>query len=157
MPKLTDEIARLLKSEEYLKKKLENEKIYFKLNGKYCMYRDGEVTHQSVADMSEYFKNDQISTKFTKHINEDTCKTVTVTASFYDIWSFDPDIRTYHKIVFNCDVASVPKDHFNLFDGFCHFDHLKKVKIDLSPVFEHIRTLVDYNEEMYEYYINWCA
>ena len=71
------------------------------------MYRNGVVTHHTVID-------------------EDTSKIITITASFYDIWSFEPNIRTYHAITFDCDVKNVPKDCFNLFDGFHHFDHLEK-------------------------------
>ena len=35
MPKISEEIKRLLKSPEYLAKKLINEKFYFKLNDMY--------------------------------------------------------------------------------------------------------------------------
>ena len=128
MPKLSNEIKILMKSKEYLEKKAINEKYYFKLNGKYAKYKREKVTHLNVGDMSEFFKNDQISTTHTKMIDEDTSKTVTVTASFYDIWSFDPDMRTCEDITFDCDIANVPKDVFNLFDEFHHFDHLANKK-----------------------------
>ena len=157
MPKITSDIETLLLSKEYLAKKAIVEKTYFKLNGKYCMYRNGEITHLNTPEVSEYFKNVQISTSFNKQIDEDTIKKVTVKASFYDIWSFDPNIRTYYKITFDCDTKNVPEDHFNLFDGFHHFDELEKKKLDLEPIFEHIRTLVDFNEEMKEYVINFYA
>ena len=157
MTKISKAIKKLMLSKAYLDKKQVHEKTYFKLNGKYCMYRNGEVTHQTQSEIAEYFKNDQIEGKIEIYTPEGDLKQIDISESFYDIWSFDPKIKTYHKIVFDCDVKNVPEDHFNLFDGFKHFDKLEKKDEDLEPIFEHIRTLVDYHDEMYEYIINFYA
>src|ERR1700733_9313716 len=143
MPKLSNEIKTLMGSKEYKAKKLELEKIYFKLNGKYAVYRDEEVSHLAVAEISEVFKNEQIFTTVQTMDDNDEVRTKKYNSSFYDIWSFDPQIRTYHKVIFDCDVAKVPKTHFNLFQGFNHFNHLEKKVIDLAPIFEHIKILMN--------------
>ena len=149
------------KSEEYKKMKTQYESQCFKLFGKYCKYDGEKITEKSATEMSEYFKNKKISVEY---IEQQTTKKGTTTSttkelskSFYQIWSEDPDMREFEEIVFNCNLAKVKPFQFNLFDGFKHFDKLPSSKVDLSVIFEHIKSLVDYNEEHFNYTLNYLA
>lgn len=74
--------------------------------------------------------------------------------NFYDIWVKDPDIKTYNKIVF--DPTDKLDKNINLFNGYCEFkDNFKKVKLD--RVFEHMKSLCDYDKSAFEYLLNYCA
>ena len=66
-------------------------------------------------------------------------------------------MREYDNIVFNCEVSKVKPNEFNLFHNFNHFDNIEIKNIDLTPVFEHIKSLVNYDEEHFDYVLNYCA
>ena len=80
-----------------------------------------------------------------------------MTKNFYQIWSEDPEMVEYLEVVFNCDVLRVLPTQYNLFDGFAHFNSLQSENVDLSPIFEHMKSLVNYNEEHFDYVLNWLA
>lgn len=150
-----------LESKEYKKVKTEYEKYYFKLFGKYCWYDDDKLVEKSAGEMAEYFKNKKVKIEYVEQ--ETTKKGTTISTSktliknFYQIWSEDPDMREYQEVIFNCNLKNVKKNQFNLFSGFNHLEHIKYDKIDLEPVFEHIKSLVNYDNELFKYYINWLA
>ena len=148
-------------SEEYKKMKADYERTCFKLIGKYCINTGDKILEKSAAEIPEYFKNKKITLEY---IEQQTTKkgttvstTKEVSKNFYQIWSEDPDMKEYLEIVFNCDKSKVLQTQYNLFDGFIHLDKVKPKKVDLSPVFEHIRSLVDYNEEHFIYVISWLG
>jgi hypothetical protein len=148
-------------SEEYKKMKTQYEQQCFKLFGKYCKYDGDKITEKSSNEMAEYFKNKKI---FVEYVEQQTTKkgttistTKELSRSFYQIWSEDPEMREYEEIVFNCNLTKVKPHQFNLFDGFKHFDKTKSQKVDLSLIFEHIKSLVNYNEEHFNYTLNYLA
>lgn len=156
------DIEFLLKSEEYKTMKQLYEKKYFKLFGKYCKYTKEKVEEKTVSEMTEYFKNkkvvSQIVMEETTKKGDKITKTKTVSENFYKVWSHDPDMLEYEEITFDCDVKNVPYTTYNLFKGFGHqFSKLPPKDIDLKPIFEHFRSLVDYNEFNFNYVLNWLA
>jgi hypothetical protein len=146
---------------EYKKMKKQYETECFKLFGKYCKYNGEKTFEKSAQEMSEYFKNKKVCIEYveqsTTKKGTTTSTTKEISKSFYQIWSEDPDMREYDEIIFNCDLSKVKKSQFNLFDGFKHFNDLKKSDVDLSFIFEHIKSLVDFNEEHFEYVLNYFA
>ena len=147
---------------DYKKMKVDYEVKYFKLFGEYCKYDGNTINTKSASAMSEYFKNKKITLEW---IEQQTTKkgttvstTKEITKNFYQIWSEDPEMKEYEEIVFNCNLKKVKPYEFNLFNGFNHFSHLKTEKpIDLSLIFEHIKSLTNYNEEHFEYVLNYFA
>jgi len=148
-------------SEEYKKMKADYERTCFKLIGKYCINTGDKILEKSAAEIHEYFKNKKITLEYIEQQTTTKGTTVSTTKevskNFYQIWSEDPDMKEYLEIVFHCDKSKVLQTQYNLFDGFIHLDKVKPKKVDLSPVFEHIRSLVDYNEEHFIYVISWLA
>jgi len=153
-------IEQFLKSKEYKTAKEQYEKEFFKIFGEYGFYNGDKVIIKSPAQMHEYFKNKKIkiNVEETKETNSGIITTChTYIKDFYQIWSEDPEMREYVEIVFNCNSAEVKERQFNLFQGFNHLDNVKFEKNDLSPVFDHMRSLVNYNEEHFIYLICWLA
>ena len=150
-----------LNSPEYKVLKTKYEKNYFKLFGKYCQFHGEKITDKLPAEMAEYFKNKIISLEVTE--TSTTKKGVTTSTShnlakdFYQIWSHDPEMREYIEVVFNCNVSKVKPTQFNLFDGFEHFNDNKKKDVNLEPIFEHMRSLVNDNEEHFNYVLDYLA
>ena len=150
-----------INSEEYKTLKTKYEKEYFKLFGDYCWYDGDKIEKKSASNIKEFFKNKKV---YIEYVEEQTTKkgnkisTVrSLEKSFYDIWSEDPQMKEYKEIVFNCNLEKVKSHQFNLFTGFNHFDEITDCDVDLSPVLEHIKTLTDYNNFCYEYFLNWLA
>lgn len=163
------EIEFLLKSNEYKTLKNKYEKHYFKLFGKYCMDSGPheKIEDKSPSEMQEFFKNKKVTVKY---VEEETnkkgdviTKSKTISKNFYEVWSNDPDMKEYERITFDCDVKKVPKTTYNLFTGFTHLDHVVDglsnpwANVNLEPYFEHIQSLVDYNQCHFEYVLNWLA
>ncbi len=151
-----------LNSEEYKKMKAEYERTCFKLIGKYCINTGDKILEKSAAEIHEYFKNKKITLEYVEQQTSKKGTTISTTKevskNFYQVWSEDPEMKEYLEVVFNCDKNKVLPTQYNLFDGFIHFDKIKlNKKIDLEPVFEHTRSLVDYNEEHFKYVISWLA
>jgi hypothetical protein len=149
-------------NKEYKDLKSDYEKTCFKLIGKYCINTGDKILEKSASEISEYFKNKKITLEI---IEQQTTKkgttistTKEITKNFYQIWSEDPDMKEYLEIVFNCDINKIKPSQYNLFDNFKHLDTIEiKDKIDLEPVFEHIKSLVNYNELHFKYVISWFA
>jgi len=155
------DISLLLKSKEYQEAKIKYEKMYFKLFGNYCRYSNDSVKEYNTAQMREYFSNKKIKAEIIeKSFNRSGSEILTkktVSKSFFDIWHEDPDMLEYLDIDFQCDLNKVPKTTFNLFKGFNHFNDLEIKDVDLNPVFNHIKSLVNYDESHFEYVLNWLA
>jgi len=152
----------LLESQEYKAMKEKYEKNYFKLCGDYCYYDGEKIKISSSSKIAEQFKNKKISIEHTTQelkkgkINN---KTVSISKNFYQIWSEDPNMREYNDIVFNCNLEKVKPDQFNLFDGFNHFSQLPQDDeiVDLEPIFDHMKSLVNDDIDNYNYFISWLA
>ncbi len=148
-------------SEEYKQMKRQYERTCFKLIGKYCINTGDKLVEKSAAEIHEYFKNKKVTVEYNEQQTTKKGTTVTTTKemskNFYQIWSEDPEMNEYLEVVFNCDVKNVLSSQYNLFDGFVHFNDLQSETVDLSPIFEHMRSLVNYNEEHFEYVLNWLA
>ena len=149
-------------NKEYKQLKKQYERTCFKLIGKYCINTGDKLIEKSAAETHEYFKNKKITleiveTQTTKK-GTTTSTTKEITKNFYQVWSEDPEMKEYLEIVFNCDMSKVLPTQYNLFEGFEHLNKIKvENKIDLSPIFEHIRSLVNYDEEHFKYVISWLA
>lgn len=150
----------LITSEEYKAMKEKYEKNYFKLFGDYCYYNGDNISIYSANKIAEKFKNKKVSITYNQQqiskgaiINNNK----QVSKSFYQVWSEDPDMKEYDEVIFNCNTKKVKPNQFNLFDGFNHFNKLETDEIDLKPVFDHIKSLVNDDLEHYEYLISWLA
>jgi len=152
------DIEFLLNSKEYKEMKKQYEKKYFKLFGKYCQYTTEKVNERSASEMAEFFKNKKVSAELimeeTTKKGDKITKTKTLSKSFYEVWSNDPNMLEYEEITFDCDVKKVPKTSYNLFKGF---QLLERKEVDLKPIFEHLKSLVDYNEFNFNCMLNWLA
>ena len=149
-------------SKEYKNLKSDYEKTCFKLIGKYCINTGDKILEKSASETNEYFKNKKITLEI---IEQQTTKkgttistTKEITKNFYQIWSEDPDMKEYLEIVFNCDLDKIKPSQYNLFDNFKHLDKIDiKDEINLEPVFDHIKSLVNYDEIHFKYVISWFA
>lgn len=147
---------------EYKDLKTEYERTCFKLIGKYCINTGDKILEKSASEINEYFKNKKISfeiveTQTTKK-GTTTSTTKEITKNFYQIWSEDPEMKEYLEVVFNCDVNKVLPSQYNLFENFKHFDKINlNNNINFDVIFEHIKSLVNYDETHFKYVINWLA
>lgn len=149
-----------LASKDYKKMRKMYEKEYFKLHGKYCSFDGNRIEYMTISDMSEHFKNKKVTLEIKETTTSKSGKTVTstntISKSFYQIWSEDPDMREYKQIVFQCETDKIQPTQFNTFTGFDHLDDVKPAK-DMSVIFEHIKSLVNYNEEHFEFLLDFYA
>jgi len=141
--------------------KTQYESTCFKLIGKYSINTGRSIVEKSAVEINEYFKNKKITVE---SIEQQMMKNGSVvsttkkqTKNFYQVWSEDPDMKEYLEVIFECDKSKVLKTQYNIFKGFTHFDQQETKKVDLSGIFEHIRSLVDFNEQQFDYVLNWFA
>lgn len=149
-----------LNSEEYKTIKAEEEKKVFKLIGKYCFNTGSKIVEKTPAEMNEYYKNKKFKITETEEIktkNGTTTKTKEYSKNFYQVWSEDPNMKEYTEMTFECDMSIVKPYQYNMFKGFTHFDNITTKKVNLEPVFDHIKSLVDYDEDNFKYVISWLA
>lgn len=149
-------------SEEYKKMKGDYERTCFKLIGKYCINTGDKLVEKSASEIHEYFKNKKLTVEYVEQQTTKKGTTISttkeITKNFYQVWSEDPEMNEYLEVVFNCDTLKVLPTQYNLFEGFTHFNNLKvEQKLDLEPIFEHMKSLVNYNEEHFKYVISWLA
>ena len=152
-----------LQSEAYKKMRAIYSNKCFKIFGKYAWYEGNKIEIKPVADVQEYFKNKRITVSFettdTDKKGNVKTKTIELEKSYYDVWSYDPDMLEYTSVVFECDTSLVTKDQYNRFRG-CGY-HLINVKpaetINLDRIYEHIKSLVNYVESDFEYLLNYLA
>jgi hypothetical protein len=76
--------------------------------------------------------------------------------NFGNAWTTDPNAKIYTKIVF--DPLFKDKEAFNLFNKFCDFNNDQKLKqVSIDMVLEHVNTICGYDNESYEYLLNYFA
>ena len=150
-----------LNSNEYKIMKELNERTVFKLIGKYCFNTGDKILEKSAAEINEYYKNKKITLEYVEQTQTKKGTTISTTKelskNYYQIWSEDPTMKEYLEIVFNCDIKNVKPTQYNLFDGFNQYKKIETKKVNLEPIFEHIRSLVNFNEDHYNYVISWLA
>lgn len=151
-------MENFMKTEEYKKMKLIEEKKIFKIIGKYVfIHNDGRLEEKKPSDIKEYYKNKKITIKEEKE-NGNLTIIKSKTKSFYEIWSQDENMREYEQIVFNCNLKNVLPTQYNLFKGFIHLNDVENYKnYDLSDVFEHFKSLVNYDKTNYNYLMSFLA
>lgn len=156
-------MTQFFESKEYQRMKKQYEKEIFKLLGEYALFdptASPPIKYISANKCAEYFKNKTVTISYTieKQSKKGTkFETFENSKTYYDIWPTDPDMKEYKGVTFNCDETKVPKNIFNLFSGFRHFEEYKAKKVNLSVIHDHIRSLVNYVEEDYIYLMSWLA
>lgn len=150
-------MQKFLKSSEYKTLKKKYEKEHFKLFGKYAWFDGDKLIHVSQAEVKEYFKNKKVTIEIEDENEDGEVKIVKKTKTFYQVWSEDPEMKEYKEVIFNCNLSKVKKYQFNLFTGFNHFDNNKVPDVDLEIVYDHFRSLVNYNENHFNYVLNFLA
>lgn len=157
-------MQKFIKSKEYKIMKQKYEQQYFKLGGSYAWYDGDKITHKTIGSIAEHFKNKKVT--ITEETENDEGETVQKKKSktFYQVWSEDPKMKEYTEVTFDCNQKLVKDYQFNLFDGFGN--HLRDVTNKrthsenekfLAPIFDHIRSLVNFNEEHFIYLLNYFA
>lgn len=124
--------------------------FYFRLAGSYAYYDGNKIVNRTQGSISEQFKNKKIT------VTDDEGET-SKTKNFYQIWSEDPEMREYIEVIFTC--GNIKPHQFNLFDGIgSHLDNIKANKdINLELIFDHFRAMSGYNDEHYEYLLNYFS
>ena len=142
---------------EKIEKKTDYEKIKEEFEKENC-----KVDINFYCNGNQYSKNDFI----TKYMNfyADYFQVDKFTSiSFIDKWLKDANARTYEKVGIYVDESKCPKNVLNLWDKW---EILKHEKIDddndynkkgLEYFINHIKVLVNYNEELYEFVMMWLG
>jgi hypothetical protein len=159
-------LEKFWKTEQYLEMKMTVETNYFKLDGEYHKFDEKTNTLKkiSLSSIKEHFKNKTLEIVFDNEVynpelNKMEIKKEKIEKDFYTIWSSDPNLKEYDDIVFSCD-ENIDNNVFNLYKGFPKFKKqlIEESKtISLEPIYEHINSLVNYNEEHFEYVLNWLS
>ena len=158
----THKVNKLHQNEYYLELKTKVEKEYFKYIGVFVKYNDAEIKQVSFTETANSMKNIKFTVTITNTMTTKSGKTIDddedIEIDFFELWTEDPNILSYEKIVFEPSGNVNPK-YFNLFTGF-DWDKQKKdetVHQDLDIVIDHIKSLCGFNEEQFRYYTNWLA
>lgn len=158
-------LEQFWKSEEYLNMKKNIEKCYFKLDGDYHKFCEKTNTLKKISlqSIKEHFKNKKITITIENPVMNDRGKweisKEEISKDFYSIWSEDPNLKEYNDIKFSCE-DEVDENIFNLYRGLPKFSKeifQKSETVSLEPIYEHIKSLVNYNDEHFEYMLNWLA
>jgi len=133
----------------YTLKKEEVEKEWFKHNRtvSYVRVFDGKYNFYKAKDAREFFKN----VKMDREVNG-KIKSV----CFFDIWSEDPNIRTYEDIIFNPDPKFNDCRFLNNFDGF-ELDRIEP-KGDIEENIKDFTKLIKHifvDEIGFDYFMAW--
>lgn len=149
-----------LNNKHYKTMKLQFEKSIFKVFGKYVFFNpSGKLEHKSSQEVNEYFKNKIIEVSYQTTNHKGKTETVNLHKTFYEVWSSDPNMKEFQEIIFECNEALIRKGQFNSFRG-CGY-HLEDVKVDktinLNNTFDHLRSLVNYNENHFKYLLDFFA
>ena len=155
------EIQMFLESAIYKEMKISYEKKFFKLFGSFCQQIDYEIIERIETAIKSYFTNKNIEFDIVHEITNKKGDKITSSVkkikSFFDVWTYDPNIIEYETITFKCDKSLVKSYEYNMFKWFNHFDNLQKPKVQLDEVYEHIKSLVNYNESHFNYLLDWFA
>ena len=142
---------------EKKEKKTEYEKIKADFEKENC-----KVDINFYCNGNQYSKNDFI----TKYMNfyADYFQVDKFTyISFIDKWLKDANARTYDKVGIYVDESKCPKNVLNLWDKWEILKHEKTDDDDdynkkgLEYFLNHIKVLVNYNEELYEFVVMWLG
>jgi hypothetical protein len=131
----------------YFTMKAHMEKTWFKLLNPVCyceIQPDGELIKRGPVPTNEYMKHIRVNV-----ITGNKVESV----PFFKIWSNDPDIRLYQKLVYAPPPVMVQKGEYNTYKKPNH----KGKKVDISDFHEHILSLVDYNDVCYKYLLYYLA
>jgi hypothetical protein len=152
-------MQKFIKSKDYKTMKAKYEKEYFKLAGNYAWYDGDKIINRSITSISEHFKNKKVTITETKEDADGNIIEIKKEKNFYHVWSEDPDMREYDEVLFECDISKVKKNQFNLFDGIgTHLQNvLTEKNVDLEPIHEHFKTMAGYNNEHYNYLLDYFA
>ena len=142
---------------EKKEKKTEYEKIKADFEKENC-----KVDINFYCNGNQYSKNDFI----TKYMNfyADYFQVDKFTyVSFIDKWLKDANARAYDKVGIYVDESKCPKNVLNLWDKWEILKHEKTDDDDdynkkgLEYFLNHIKVLVNYNEELYEFVVMWLG
>ena len=159
---VTRDVNKLHQNASYLEMKALVEKEYFKYLGDFVKFDTDEVKQMSFNSMSNIFKNHILSVPITNSVKMKSGKTVEdediIKLNFFDIWTEDPDILSFEKIVFEPNGIVKPK-YYNLFMGFrwALADATGFQQANFDIVIDHIKSLCGYNENQFTYFTYWLA
>jgi putative DNA primase/helicase len=77
--------------------------------------------------------------------------------SFLDKWLKDKDMKTYDALGYYPDRSECPPNIFNTFKGFAAENMEHTSDADITPILYHLKVLVNYNDECYNFLIDWLA
>jgi len=66
-------------------------------------------------------------------------------------------MKEYNEVIFECNTSKVLPTQYNLFQGFPLLQETLDTNVDLEPIFEHIKSLVNYDFKQYKYVMSWLA
>ena len=148
-------LEKFLALPEYQALKKQVEQTTFKLLGDYQIIQADQTLCTLPANkMKEQYKNRLFT--ITNGYDKETGSPIMISKSFYDIWSEDVTMREYSSTTFDCDIASVPSNVYNMFTGFNNFDGVAS-GVCLDDIFDHFQSLCGYNYDIFKYYMNWLA
>ena len=76
---------------------------------------------------------------------------------FFDLWCDDPHRQTFVDVDIIPHDRKCPEDVLNLWTGFTVESITDYTPVDISPILQHIKILMNHNEECYEFMLNWIA
>lgn len=148
-------LEKFLALPEYQALKKQVEQTTFKLLGDYQIIQADQTLCTLPANkMKEQYKNRLFT--ITNGYDKETGSPIMISKSFYDIWSEDVTMREYSSTTFDCDIASVPSNVYNMFTGFNNFDGVAS-GVCLDDIFDHFKSLCGYNYDIFIYLMNWLA
>jgi hypothetical protein len=126
------DIEILLDSQEYKTLKIQHEKTFFKLFGKYCKITSRGIEERTATEMSEKFKNKKNSYQFVEETTTKKGTTIStsknISKNLFEIWSNDPNIPEFDNIVFQFhQVFGVENGHRELWHTLINLRKQKKL------------------------------
>jgi len=105
--------------------------------------------NNNLINYNDYLKLDL---KFRRKYENETPK-----KNFFELQKKRPNRRQYDKIVYNPPPLKTPAHHYNEWRGFS----IEKIDLDLTAdttlIYEHIKLIADYNDDIYNYLIKWLS
>ena len=152
----------IIMPDDYEAEKIERKTEYVKIKEEFEK-ENCKVDINFYCNGNQYSKNDFI----TKYMNfyADYFQVDKFTyISFIDKWLKDANARTYEKVGIYVDESKCPKNVLNLWDKWEILKHEKTDDDDddynkkgLEFFLNHIKVLVNYNEELYEFVVMWLG
>jgi len=147
----------LCEEQSYTKVKESFEKDKFKLISPsvYCIENKDDVNPLDIFRKSDFSNSYENVYYYDKNSPTENYK-----KKFLKSWYGDEDIRTYNKMDFIPDKTKCPKNVYNLFTGFEVNKHQDKFNYDESKInliLNHIKILVNNDDDSFNYFIKWLA